>query len=100
MINKLERLAALGIELVPFPGMERYFVLARGPYATLVERRESQFGRIGATAMITDQGLAMLVWRGEQAYFVAKDHEQIATPEQVHCLRQFSSDLERALRAC
>jgi hypothetical protein len=100
MINKLERLASLGIELVPMPGMDRHFVLARGPFASLVERRENQFGRIGAAGMITEHGMSMLVWRGEKPFFVAKDHEQPATQEEIEALRSFSTDLERALKAC
>jgi len=50
--------------------------------------------------LITEAGLSMLMWRGEKAFFVAKQHEQEATAEQVEALRRFSSDLERALRAC
>ena len=100
MTNKLERLAALGIELLPLPGLERHFVFARDGYATLVERRESGFGRLGAPGLITEHGLAMLVWRQERPFFVVHKNELPASPEQVAALRQFTSDLERALHAC
>jgi hypothetical protein len=100
MTGKLERLVALGIEVVPMPGLDRHVVFARGGYASLVERTETGLGRIGASGFITEHGLAFLVWRGETAYFVAKQHELIATPDQIASLRQFSSDLERTLRAC
>jgi len=100
MTVRLERLAALGIELVPIPGLERHYVFARGSCATLVERTEAGFGRIGTAGIVTDYGIEMLVWRNDKPYFVAKRHERAATEEEVAALRQFSFDLEGALRAC
>ncbi|MBK5294828.1 MAG: hypothetical protein JJE04_24520 [Acidobacteriia bacterium] len=100
MTNKLERLAALGIELVPMPGLERHFVFARDGFASLVERREAGFGRLGTSGLITEHGLAMLIWRQEEPFFVVHKNELPASQEQVEALRQFTSDLERALRAC
>jgi len=100
MTGKLERLAELGIDVVPMQGLDRHVVFARGSYASLVERTERGLGRIGTSGMITEHGLMLLMWRGESAYFVAKQHERLATAEEIAALRQFSSDLERALRAC
>jgi hypothetical protein len=100
MTVRLERLAALGIQLVLLPGLERYYVFARGSCATLVERTESGFGRIGTAGMVTEHGMEMLIWREEKPYFVAKHMERPATNEEVSALRQFSSDLQRALKAC
>ena len=40
---------------------------------------------------------AALVRRGERSYFVAKNFEQEARPEQVESLRRFSADLKAAL---
>jgi len=37
------------------------------------------------------------VQRGAGFYFIAKNFEQVAAPEQVESLRRFSSDLKAAL---
>ena len=65
---------------------------------SLVERTAAGLGGIGAPGLLTERGVAMLVWRGEQAFFVVKDWEQEAVPAQVEALRRFAADLEEALR--
>jgi hypothetical protein len=47
--------------------------------------------------MMTEQGLAYLVWRDGQPYLAAKGGETPATPEQVETIRKFSEDLNTAL---
>ena len=47
--------------------------------------------------MMTEQGLAYLVWRDGQPYLAAKGGETPATPEQVETIRKFSQDLSNAL---
>jgi hypothetical protein len=100
MIRQLERLQALGIEAAAIDEMPRHVIFARDGYAALVERTGSGFGRIGAAGRMTPHGLAQLVWRSGQAFFVGKGGEQAATGDQVAALRGFASDLERTLRAC
>ena len=51
----------------------------------------------GSTGMMTEQGLAYLVWRDGQPYLAAKGGEIPATPEQVETIRRFSEDLSTAL---
>ena len=51
----------------------------------------------GSTGMMTERGLAYLVWRDGQPYLVAKGGETPATPEQVETIRKFSEDLNTAL---
>ncbi|MEO8596147.1 MAG: hypothetical protein ABI759_22705 [Candidatus Solibacter sp.] len=51
----------------------------------------------GSTGLMTDQGLAYLVWHGNQAFLAGKSGEVPATPEQVEAIRQFSEDLKSAL---
>ena len=51
----------------------------------------------GSTGMMTEQGLAYLVWRDGQPYLAAKGGETPATPEQVEAIRKFSEDLRAAL---
>jgi hypothetical protein len=51
----------------------------------------------GSTGMMTEQGLAYLLWRDGRPYLAAKGGETPATPEQVEAIRQFSEDLKAAL---
>lgn len=98
MRETLERLAAAGIEAAPLPGIERYALCARGEFGALVSIGPDGFGRPGASGLITEQGLAMLVWRGESAVFVSRGGgERAAAPGQVDQLRAFMSDLEKLL---
>lgn len=99
MQQTLEKLAAAGIEAAPLPGIERYALCARGEYGALVSISAAGFGRVGSSGLLTDQGLAMLVWRGDAAMFISKGREQAAGPGQVEALRAFMSDLEAALAA-
>ncbi len=96
--GRLEKLAAAGIQIVPAESTS-YFILERDGFIAFVERREDSFGNIGAPGLLTDHGYAALIWRGDEAFFVAKGFEQPASPEQVQKIRAFASDLESALRA-
>jgi hypothetical protein len=51
----------------------------------------------GSTGLMTEQGLAYLIWREGQPYLAAKGGEVPATPEQLESIRKFSQDLETAL---
>ena len=97
MIDKLEKLAAAGIQIVPAE-ITSHFILERDGFVAFVERREEAFGNIGAPGLMTDRGYAALIWRGDQAFFVGKGFEEPASPEQVEKVRAFASDLEAALR--
>jgi hypothetical protein len=99
LLQKLERLMAAGIELVPFDGITSHYVLARGGFVSLVEKRAGGFGNIGAPGIMTEKGFACLVWRGPDAVFVAKGLEQAASADQVAGLRQFGDDLKAAIHA-
>jgi hypothetical protein len=54
-------------------------------------------GNQGSTGMMTEQGLAYLVWRDGRPYLAAKSGETPATLEQVETIRKFSEDLNTAL---
>ena len=97
-LAKLERLAASGIRILPVLEMQGYLVLERGGYASLVERTGDGFCRPCAAWRLTEQGISMLVWRGQEAYFVLKGDEYRATPEEVRELRRFAADLDSALQ--
>lgn len=98
LTEKFERLVAAKIQLLSLPGIAKHFVFERDGFVALVERAGGGFGQIGSSGILSEKGLAVLVWRGTQAFFVAKGYEQPAQPSQVEQLRSFSSDLEEALR--
>jgi hypothetical protein len=54
-------------------------------------------GTQGSTGVMTESGLAYLVWRDGKALLSAKGTELPATPEQVEEIRQFTEDLKSAL---
>ena len=96
--RQLERLAACGINLLPAAGISTHFIFEREGFVALVERTPEGFGNIGAPGLLVEKhGFAALVWRGSEPWFVAKDHEQPATPDQVASIRRFSGDLQSAL---
>jgi hypothetical protein len=97
VIDKLEKLAAAGIQIVPAE-ITSHFILERDGFVAFVERREEAFGNIGAPGLMTDHGYAALIWRGDQAFFVGKGFEEPASREQVEKVRAFASDLAAALR--
>lgn len=92
-----ERLVAAGIELLPGPGSGTHFLFAREGFGALVQRSGDGFGSIGAPGLMTDRGLAMLVWRGPEAWFVTKGYEGRAPDEHVAEMRRFARDLATAL---
>ncbi len=96
--DSLERLAAARIDLLPLPGLTTHFAFHRDGFVALVERTPEGFGAIGSSGLLTEQGFAALVWRGDVAFFVRKGFEQAASAEEVERLRAFSSELEAALQ--
>jgi hypothetical protein len=97
VIHKLEKLAAAGIQIIPAE-ITSHFILERDGFVAFVERREQAFGNIGAPGLMTERGFAALIWRDDQAFFLGKGFEEIASPEQVQKIRAFASDLAAALQ--
>lgn len=95
--EKLERLVAAGIEIVPVSELSRHLMFGRDGFVALVERRDDGFGNIGAAGLATEAGFAALAWRGDQPFFIARGFERAATPEEVATLRAFERDLHAAL---
>lgn len=96
MNPRLEKLAAAGIQIIP-ADVSSHFIVERDGFVAFIERRGEDFGNIGAPGLMTERGFAALVWRSHQAFFVARGLEQPANPDDVHKLRAFARDLERAL---
>src|SRR3954471_24147854 len=97
MTEKLERLVAAGIQLLPVVEITNHFVFERDGFVALVERRGEGFGGIGSAGLLTPKGIAPLVLRGNAAYFIAKGFEQPASAEETEKIRQFQADLTYAL---
>ena len=97
MREKLERLAAAGIQLLPAVEITTHYVFERDGFVALVERTPDGFGGMGSPGILTGNGFAALIHRGDRSYFVAKNFEQQAQPDQVEALQRFSQDLKSAL---
>jgi hypothetical protein len=98
LLEKLQRLAAAGIQIVPAE-IASHFVLERDGFVSFVARREEGFGNIGASGLMTERGFAAMIWRGEHPFFVGKGSERPATAEEVQNIRAFASDLANALNS-
>ena len=72
-------------------------MFVRGNCMALAQSAEERFTSLGSSGMITANGLAYLVWRGERPLLVAKQGELPAEAEQVEQIRKFSGDLKSAL---
>lgn len=89
------RLAGCGIQLAAESLEFRMFT--RGRCVALVHPGAAAAAGIGSAGMMTEGGLAFLVWREGRPYLAAKGRETPATPEEVEEMRSFSSDLKSAL---
>jgi hypothetical protein len=85
----VSRLADLGIrKMVEGPVVSLY---VRGNCVAAVG------GTQGSTGLMTESGLAYLVWRDGVALLSSKGSEAPATAEQVEEIRKFTEDLKSAL---
>jgi hypothetical protein len=97
MTEKFQKLVDSNIQLLPLPEISTHFVFERDGFIALVERVKDTFGRIGAAGLLSDKGMAPLLWRNGSPFFVAKGFEQPATESDIERLRLFQRDLEAAL---
>lgn len=88
------RLAAYRIELLSEGG--EFCVLARDGCFVLARPGETGL-EIGSSGMMTENGLAYLLWRNGEPRLAAKGSEVPAGAAQVEAIRSFSEDLKRAL---
>ncbi len=89
------RLAALDIVLMT--EAKAYSIFTRGDCMALVQWDAAGFASLGSSGMLTESGLAYLVWRDGRPWLVAKQMEIAAQAEQVERIRKFSGDLKSAL---
>ena len=91
-----QKLAQVGIQLAA--ETETHFLFTRDQCLALVWRRGESFGSAGSTGILTEHGLAYLVWRDDRAFLKSKAAETPADEAQIVAVRRFSRDLESALR--
>ena len=97
MTEKFQKLVDANIQLLPLPEITTHFVFERDGFIALVERAQDSFGRIGAAGLLSDKGMAALLWKNGSPFFVAKGFEQPATESDISHLGLFERDLEAAL---
>ena len=90
------RLEGFGISLAAESPAVSIFV--RESCVAMVGRTSGGGLSLGSTGMMTDNGLAYLVWREGQPRLAAKGVEVAAGPDQVEAIRKFSDDLKVALQ--
>ena len=75
-----------------------YLLFTRDNCAAFAHERPEGVS-LGSSGLMTETGLAFLVWREGQAYLAVHGAGQVpATPEQVTAVQHFSEDLKAALR--
>lgn len=99
LVEKLKRLAELNIHLVPLQGLENYYVFARERFVALVRKTGEGFGPVGSAGLLTEQGMAVVIWKHGKPYFVAKNWQSEATEEEIARLRKFANDLEQVIKS-
>lgn len=97
LLNKLQRIAEAGIEMLPVAAMTNHFVFTRDGMAVLAERRGEGFGGIGSPGRITERGFEPLVVAGNREVFVFKGCEVEASPAEADAARGLLADLRSAL---
>lgn len=73
---------------------KEYRLYTRDNCVAMVHFKQSGEASIGSSGIMTENGLAYLVWREGRPLLVAKSSETPAAPEQVETLRQFAEDLK------
>ena len=96
-LSKFERLADLGFGAAGLPNVANHLVVERDGIAALVPVVAGKLGEAGSPGLVTENGLAVLVWRGDRPWFVMRGFERPASPEEIDAVRRFSADLKTAL---
>src|SRR5690349_7946199 len=97
MTEQFEKLFDAYIQLLALPLITTHFVFERDVFIALVVRVKDTCGRIGSVDVLSDKGMAALVWQYGSAFFIAKGFQQPATESHIEQLRLFQRDLEAAL---
>ena len=87
------RLDAVEIEV----GGEGEYVMLTRSLCVAIARRTPDGLSLGSSGIMTERGLAYLVWREGRPLLASKGAEVEAPPEQLAELRKFSEDVKSAL---
>jgi hypothetical protein len=72
-----------------------YCMFVRGNCAALAQGAEDGITSIGSSGIMTEIGLAYLVWHDGKAMLSSHGNQVEATAEQVEIIRRFSEDLKK-----
>jgi hypothetical protein len=95
--SRAQRLVDLGFQVIPLPNISNHVALERNGFVSLVTVKDEDFGETGAPGLLTDNGFAAMIWRGDDAFFVAKGFERQATVSEIEAIHRFNDDLKSAL---
>jgi hypothetical protein len=95
--SRAQHLVDLGFQLIPLPNISKHVALERDGFVSLVSVRDDDFGESGAPGLLTENGFAAMIWRGTEAFFVARGFERRATVSEIETIRRFNEDLKSAL---
>ncbi|MEI9973300.1 MAG: hypothetical protein WDO73_15405 [Ignavibacteriota bacterium] len=90
-----ERLAACDIQMAA--QAKDYSMFVRGNCVALVQTVDDRFTSIGSSGMLTENGLAYLVWVDGKAMLSTHGSQVAADTEQVDAIRRFSEDLKSVI---
>jgi hypothetical protein len=74
-----------------------YCMFVRGNCVALAQTAAERITSLGSSGVMTEQGLAYLVWRDGAPWLCSHGNEVAAGAEQVDAIRKFSEDLKMAL---
>jgi hypothetical protein len=94
-VSVAQRLASFHIQIAAEG--PKHFVFVRENCVALVERTDAGYGSIGSTGVMTESGLAYLIWRDRRPLLAGKSGERPAETAEVAAIRRFSDDLKTAL---
>ena len=89
------RLEAAGIQKAA--EAQDYCMFVRGNCVAMVQSVEERFTSIGSSGMMTEKGLAYLVWIDGKAMLASHGSQVEADAQQVEAIRQFSEDLKKTI---
>jgi hypothetical protein len=89
------RLEARGIQMAA--QAQDYCMLVRETCVAMVQCAGDRFTSIGSTGMMTEKGLAYLVWHDGAAMLSAHGSQIPADTAQVAAIRKFSEDLKEII---
>ena len=89
------RLAASGIQLAA--QAKDYCMFVRGNCLALVRTEDGRFTSLGSSGILTENGLAYLVWEEGKAMLSSHGKQTEADAGQVEEIRKFSEDLKNII---